>query len=129
MSNLLARGAAVLKAKHEAYASESLCVMRGVRTLIDDWAATPGKNPVELQDELGATVSSTQFDWIGDTSRWGIDGAQSEPQRGDVIYWDRGDYVLIFEVLPGDGENVSSPSGPFGERSRVHTKLIERRVK
>ncbi len=129
MPSLLQRGASVLKAKQESCASETLCVTRGDDLVAEGWLASPGRSPTELVDETGATIVSTQFDWLGDPSGWGVNGEQTEPQRGDVVWWDRGEYVLVFEVLPADGENVWVPAGPFGDRIRVHTKLIERRSK
>lgn len=129
MPNLLARGAAVLKAKQEAHASETVCVTRGDAVLIDDWDATPARTAVTTIDESGTSVTSEQFDWLGNVLQWGLNGERKEPQSGDVIWWDRGDYVDKFEVQPADGDNTYSPSGPFGDRVRVHTKFIERIVK
>lgn len=127
MSRILARGAAMLHYKMETAASETVRVLRGAEVLCDEWLATPAKNQLEAILEGAVTIDASRLDWSGATASWRSAGSPTKPQRGDAIEWTRTGEVWAFEVLPADGEDVWSPAGPFGDRMRVHTKLIERR--
>lgn len=125
--NLLARGDALLNRKSPVVAGELVRVLRAGTVLCDQWNATPGTTQIELAVDGEVTLVGSRHDWIGDPTKWMFDGAQTNPQRGDTLEWNRGGHTLVFECLPAVGEDVFSPHGLPMDRIRVHTKLIERR--
>jgi hypothetical protein len=115
----------LLNATMAAVAAETLRVVRDSHVLCDAWKATPGRGPLEIGVEGEATIVGKRRDWLGNPDDWRLEGVPTKPQRGDLLYWDHGGYIVVFEAVSADGEDVWSPAGTFENRIRVHTKVIE----
>lgn len=121
--NLLQRGDRMLGQKASAAAAETVRVLRGEIVLCEAWTVFFGTTRIEVQADGQVTVVGERHDWIGDPSELRLEGERVELQQGDACEWLNGDYLFTFSAQPADGENVSSPHGPYGSRIRSHWVL------
>lgn len=121
MSNMLARGAAMLNRTMKASASESVTYSRGSDAV--SVSATPGNTITEMPvDDNGGTIQSRNVDFLIDGPDLILDSATITPRPGDRITRADG---TVFEVNALGSEPCFRRSNPHGTLLRIHAILIQ----
>jgi hypothetical protein len=124
MTDLLRTGAAWLAAQMKANAGRVVTYCRGYATVA--LTATVGRTLMRVQDGRGGGyVEWTDRDYLVTAADLVMDGARTEPQRGDLIR-DANDAggTDVFEVLAPGGEPPWRYADPHGLMLRIHTKRV-----
>jgi hypothetical protein len=122
MTNLLQQGSDWLESKRNQYLSQPVVYLRGVSTITVN--ATLGKTEYEVDDDYGLRVKAEVMDFLILADELVLDGEKTLPKAGDQIRMNRGDQIIVFEVMALSGQGCWRYSDSFGKTLRIHTKQI-----
>jgi hypothetical protein len=123
VADLLQQGVDWLDGQREAHLSRPVIYQRGGEAV--EIAATLGSTSLEVTDDAGATVQSSQTDFIVSADTLVLGGVAITPQVGDRLSLSAGGRTVVYEVLSlPDGRHFRRCDGS-GRMLRIHAKLVD----
>lgn len=126
MNNILENGSNWLEEMRHEHTTKLVRYKRGASE--QDIQATIGKTVFELTMDLGGDPRQSQKivsrDYLVRAEDFSALFPGTAPLRGDRIIEERGNILMIHEVLAPGGEPHYRESDPYGKTLRIHTKLV-----